>query len=175
MASAKILLHSDYTVGLICALPLEMAAAKSMFDEVYPDLPSRPGDPNFYALGRIAVNIAVACLPLKVYGTTSAAVVATQMQCTFGEIQFGLMVGIGGGVLVGKTDIQLGDVVVSSPTEDSGGVIQYDYGKSIENGVIERTGFLNRPPQVLLNAANVLQANYKKGFSQMPSYLSEML
>ncbi|CAI7588398.1 unnamed protein product [Penicillium discolor] len=176
MASTKVLLHSDYTVGLICALPLEMAAATAMFDEIHSDLPSRPGDPNFYSLGKVgALNIAVACLPLGVYGTTSAAVVATQMQCTFGEIQFGLLVGIGGGVPGENTDIQLGDVVVSSPTENSGGVIQYDYGKSVENGVIERTGFLNRPPQVLLNAMNVLQANYHKRFSRIPGYFSEML
>ncbi|GMG29710.1 unnamed protein product [Aspergillus oryzae] len=42
--------HNDYTVGWICALPLEMAAAKAMLDEVHPDLSSSLGDHNTYTL-----------------------------------------------------------------------------------------------------------------------------
>jgi hypothetical protein len=33
--SNMIFTHSDYTVAWICALPLEMAAAKAFLDEVY--------------------------------------------------------------------------------------------------------------------------------------------
>lgn len=56
--------HNDYTVGWICALPLEMAAAKAMLDEVHPDLSSSLGDHNTYTLGTVGShNIVIACLP----------------------------------------------------------------------------------------------------------------
>ncbi|CAI7653445.1 unnamed protein product [Penicillium pancosmium] len=119
--------HDDYTVAWICALPIEMAAAKAMLEEVHPDLPIHPSDTNQYILGRIGPhNIVLACLPHNVYGTTSAAVVATHILYAFRRIRIGLMVGIGGGVPSEKNDIRLGDVVVSSPTGHFGGVIQHD-------------------------------------------------
>ena len=65
--------HDDYTVGWICALPLEMAAAKAMSDEIHPTLPNPLDDHNTYTLGQIGVhNVVIACMPLGVYGTTSA-------------------------------------------------------------------------------------------------------
>ena len=95
MATARELSHEDYTVGWICALPLEMAAAKAMLDDVHPILPTQQSDDNAYTLGRIgAHNVVLACLPLGVYGTTSAATVATQMLSSFVSIRFGLMVGV---------------------------------------------------------------------------------
>jgi nucleoside phosphorylase len=45
------------------------------------------------------------------------------------------MVGIGGGVPSSKNDIRLGDVVVSVPAGRYPGVIQYDMGKALANGV----------------------------------------
>ena len=36
--SATMLSHEDYTVGWICALPLEMTAAKAMLDETHSNL-----------------------------------------------------------------------------------------------------------------------------------------
>src|SRR5271163_4751554 len=68
-------LHGDYTIGWICALPPEMTAAKAMLDII----PNPPNDDNTYVLGKIGVhNIVVACMPSGVYGTTSAATVASQ-------------------------------------------------------------------------------------------------
>lgn len=91
--------HDDYNVGWICALPLEMAAAKTMVDEFHPPLSQPPNDSNTYVLGRVGShNVAIASLPSGVYGTTSAAIVAKQMLLTFQSIKFGLLVGIGGGV-----------------------------------------------------------------------------
>src|SRR5215469_6038854 len=129
-ASARIFSHDDYTVGWICALPLEMATATAMLDDIHASLTKHPNDKNTYQLGRIGGhNVVIACLPAGVYGTTSAATVATQMLSSFRSIQFGLMVGIGGGVPSKGTDIRLGDIVVSHPTRKYGGVVQYDYGK----------------------------------------------
>jgi nucleoside phosphorylase len=126
--------HKDYTVRWICALPVEMAAAKAMLDEVYEDLPIPSHDHNAYILGRVGKhNVVVAGLPNGKYGTTSAAVVATQLLATFNLIRFGLMVGIGGGVPNTDVEIRLGDVVVSKPTERYRGVVQYDYGRALSS------------------------------------------
>jgi hypothetical protein len=46
------------------------------------------------------------------------------------------MVGIGGDVPRKGVEIRLGDVVVSVSSGTSGGVIQYDYGKTINNGCL---------------------------------------
>jgi nucleoside phosphorylase len=164
--------HEDYTIAWICALPLEMAAAAAMLDDRHHELPARSNDDNAYILGRIyGHNVAIACLPLGVYGTTAATKVATQMQSTFKSIRFFLMVGIGGGVPSRTTDIRLGDVVVSKPTRDSGGVIQYDYGKTVAGGRFERTGILNKPPPVLLTAVSKLQAEH----GLKPSRIADLL
>ncbi|KAL7926138.1 putative ankyrin repeat-containing protein [Trichoderma austrokoningii] len=155
--------HQDYTVAWVCALPLEMAAAVAMLDERHRDLPPKQNDDNSYILGRVcAHNVVIACLPSGVYGTTSATTVAAQMRHSFESIRFFLMVGIGGGA-PSKNDIRLGDVVVSKPTLNFGGVIQYDIGKALSDGRFERIGVLNKPPPVLLSAIATLQA------TQMPS------
>ncbi|PKX90126.1 purine and uridine phosphorylase [Aspergillus novofumigatus IBT 16806] len=154
------LAHDDYTVAWICALSLEAAAAKAMLDEIHDPLPQPRTDYNTYTLGKInGHNVAIACLPCGVYGTTSAATVLAHMLPTFPSLRFGLMVGIGGGVPTGDTDIRLGDVVVCIPRDRSGGVIQYDYGKTLSGGRFQCTGSLNKPPQFLLTAVSDMRSN----------------
>jgi len=174
--TTRSLRHHDYTVAWVCALPLEMAAARAMLDETHPDLPTSSSDQNTYLLGRIrAHHVVIACLPSGVYGTTSAATVASQMLFTFQSIRFGLMVGIGGGAPREGVDIRLGDVVVSKPTGEFGGVVQYDFGKTVGQGVFERTGSLNKPPRILLTAIAKLQANQMVETSRIPEYLADMI
>ncbi|KAK1613485.1 hypothetical protein BDP81DRAFT_336975 [Colletotrichum phormii] len=167
----------DYTVGWVCALPLEMAAAKGMLDQVHPNLPLQDlADHNSYVLGQVqGHNVVVACLPAGIYGTTPAATVAKDLLRTFKSIRFGLMVGIGGGVPSREHDIRLGDVVVSQPAKISGGVIQYDRGKTMQEGEFQRTGSLNAPPQVLLAALSRLQADHLIEDSRIPQFLSELI
>ena len=167
----------DYTVALVCALPLEMAAAKGMLDQIHPNLSEQaPADHNSYLLGRVqAHNVVIACLPAGIYGTTSAATVAKDLLRTFKSIRFGLMVGIGGGAPSPSRDIRLGDIVVSQPTGVTGGVIQYDRGKTGQEGHFKRTGSLNTPPQVLLTALGRLQADHLTGDSRIPQFLSSLI
>ncbi|KAF2395931.1 purine and uridine phosphorylase [Trichodelitschia bisporula] len=151
--------HSEYTIGWICALPIELAAAREMLDEEHQDLPQSPPDDNIYRLGRIGEhNTVIVGFPAGFTGSSQAARVASQMQTTFKSIRFGLMVGIGGGVPSRRHDIRLGDVVVSQPSNGHGGIIQYDFGKTRPDG-FERTGFLNSPPTALLSAVASLKAN----------------
>ncbi|KAL4752451.1 hypothetical protein BDW72DRAFT_171301 [Aspergillus terricola var. indicus] len=166
--------HDDYTVAWICALPLEMAAAKVMLDEVHESLSQPSTDHNNYTLGRRAGhNVVVACLPSGVYGTTSAATVLSQMLPTFPCLRFGLLVGIGGGVPREDADIRLGDVVVSLPSETSGGVIQYDFGKTLRDGRFQRIGSLNKPPQFLLTAISQMRSDHMIGKRPIGRILSD--
>ncbi|KAL2823876.1 hypothetical protein BDW59DRAFT_90495 [Aspergillus cavernicola] len=151
--------HANYTIAWICALPLEAAAARVMLDKTHNPLPQPSADPNAYVLGELNGHfIVIACLPTGVYGTVSAATVVSYMRSTFTQIKFGLMVGIGGGVPGRSNDIRLGDVVVCKPVGKYSGVIQYDYGKTVQGGQFKLTGSLNKPPQVLLTHMAQLEA-----------------
>lgn len=172
---ATLLKPHDYTVAWICALAIEMAAAEAMLDERHPALPTIPGDDNTYLAGKVGShNVIIACLPAGVYGTTSAANVASQMRLTFKGIRFALMVGIAGGVPTSEHDIRLGDVVVGKPTRDFGGVIQYDYGKAVSGGHLERTGVLNKPPTILLTAMTALQSAHIANKSRIPNLIADL-
>jgi nucleoside phosphorylase len=163
-------------MGWVCALPLEMAAASVMLDEVHQPLPQSPNDSNTYTLGRIGNhNVAIACLPTGIYGVISATASVVQMRFTFPQIQSALMVGIGGGAPTPDVDIRLGDVVVSKPTGTSGGVIQYDYGKTTTGGQFERVGSLDKPPILFLTAVAQLQAKYMIGKGQIAHIVSKKL
>jgi nucleoside phosphorylase len=164
----------DYTVGCVCALPIELATATELLDEEHQDPAQDPSDTNIYTLGRIGEpNIVVACLPAGQTGNNSTAAVAAQMKAKFTSIRFGLMVGIGGGVPSDEADIRLGDVVVSQPHKDHGGVVQYDFGKTTPSGFV-RTGFLNAPPTILLHALAKLRANHLRRKSNLSVYLSTL-
>src|SRR5438034_8525340 len=168
--------NEDYTVGWICALPLEAAAATAMLDEIHEEPQKRlSNDHNVYTLGRICEhNVVIACLPAGVYGTSPAATVAAQLLLSFQSIRVGLMVGIGGGVPSAERDIRLGDVVVSKPGRTFGGVVQYDRGKTAE-AKFERIGSLNKPPQALLSAVSVMEKKHMMGENKIREFLKDML
>ncbi|RYP68603.1 hypothetical protein DL771_006575 [Monosporascus sp. 5C6A] len=168
--SLKRLSHVDYTVGWICALPLEMAAAVAMLDETHDGNTLKThNDINTYTLGRIGLhNVVIACLPTNGYGTNNAAAVAAHMSASFPCLRIRLMVGIGGGV-PGELDIRLGDVVVGNA------VVQYDLGKTIQDGRFQRTSNLQSPPHNLMTAVAKLQSNHISVPSKMSAILSEML
>jgi nucleoside phosphorylase len=173
---ARPLRREDYTVGWVCALPIELAAAQEMLDEEHPDLERDPADndDNLYSLGAIGGhNVVIVCLPAGRIGNNPAAAVATQMRASFKGIRFGLMVGIGGGVPSADADVRLGDVVVSQPHAMFPGVVQYDAGKATTGG-FERTGSLNSPPQILLAAISKVQANEARGRSKTREHLAKL-
>lgn len=164
----------DYTIGWVCALFTELAAAQDMLDDRHDDTHVNNLDTNIYTLGSISGhNVVIACLPDGQMGVGSAAAVAAQMKSTFPSIQFGLMVGVGGGVPTVENDIRLGDVVVSRPDNGHGGVIQYDFGKNTPGG-FQRTGFLNSPPQVLLKAISKIRSDHLRGEKKFLQFVSNL-
>ncbi|KAL7805259.1 ankyrin repeat-containing domain protein [Trichoderma aethiopicum] len=166
----KRLTHKDYSVGWICALWKEKAAAEAMLEEIHFALPQPDRDPYTYTLGSIGNhNVVVACLPE--IGTNSAANLVTQMINTFPSMRFCLMVGIGGGI---PPQVRLGDIVVSKPMGAFPGVVQWDLGKSEKAG-FRRTGALDRPPKVLLTALEELRKSHDMyGTHLIPAYMKNM-
>jgi len=84
------------------------------------------------------------------------------------------MVGIGGGVPSAEADLRLGDVVISQPFAQHGGVVQYDFGKTGPEGRFTRTGSLNAPPTILLAALAKLRSNYIRQRVKLLEYFSSL-
>jgi nucleoside phosphorylase len=170
--------HEQFQIGWICALPIEVAAARQMLDENFGILQEQDStDTNSYTLGRIGKhNVVIASLSGGQYGTTSATAVAINMMRTFPKsLRIGMMVGIGGGIPSADHDIRLGDIVVSCPDRCSGGVIQYDMGKVGNDGKLHQTGSLNSPPRSLLTALNNMRAAELDSNPCYPSYIREAI
>jgi ankyrin repeat protein/nucleoside phosphorylase len=164
------LVHGDYTIAWICALPLELAASRAMLDEEHPLPPNQAGDDNIYVLGRIDQhNVVMTCLPGQ-YGTNNAAIVATNLKRSFPSIRATLMVGIGGGSPT-QADLYLGDVVVGTR------VIQYDMGKMTAGGLFQGTADTKTPARLLNSAVSALQSKHRPhhSSSQMTSILRSRL
>lgn len=170
----------SYNIGWIAALPIERAAATAVLDyrhEEPNDFKQHPTDPNSYTWGQIGKhNIVIASLPAGIYGTISAATTVTSLLTSLPQIRIGLLVGIAGGIARPHKaqDIRLGDVVVSQPKGESGGVIQYDLGKAKAGGKWELRDSLNRLPPVLLQALSSLQEEHEINPSKIPDILHDM-
>lgn len=149
--------YEDYTVAWICALPFEATAAMFMLDELHDgEFPLRSGQESIYTGGSLnGHNVVIACLPKGEYAIGAAARVVGQLRLCFPNITFGLMIGIGAGVPSLEHDIRLGDVVVGTPEDTSGGCVGYDLGKESING-FKLKGWLNAADPVLRSAiANI--------------------
>jgi nucleoside phosphorylase len=85
------------------------------------------------------------------------------------------MVGVGGGVPTKDADIRLGDVVVSTPTGTSGGVVQYDFGKTCQQGYFQRIGSLNKPHESLLAAVSQIRCDHILPELQLGKLMSDVL
>ncbi|PNP50068.1 hypothetical protein FNYG_15983 [Fusarium nygamai] len=161
--------YDRYTIAWICALYIETAAALAMLDEKHGELPRYPHDNNTYTLGSIGNhNIVIACLPQDQYGNINAASVLTNLKRTFPSIRHGLMVGIGGAAPV-KEDIRLGDVVVGTR------VMQYDLGKIVSGGGIQRTAVPRFPEQSLCTAIANLRASHEIYSTRVSAILWERM
>ncbi|CVK92446.1 uncharacterized protein FMAN_07342 [Fusarium mangiferae] len=159
--------RNEYSVGWICALPVELAAAKSMLDALHETFDQHIHDSNTYIFGSIGPhNIALACLPYKGTGTSNAAIAATHLRRSFPSITLMLMVGIGGGI-PGPHNPRLGDVVVGSE------VIQYDLGKSFDDH-FQRKGTNQRPHSNARTALSRFKAGHDAHQNNIPNILRQL-
>ncbi len=165
--------RGSYTVGFICALKLEMSAVRYLLDCEHSSLSLQPGDSNLYILGELSgYNIVLAWLPGN-QGKGAAATVATNLNRSFPAIEWRFLVGTGGGVPSDSHDIRLGDVVISMPDGQHGGVVQHDLGKDEEEG-FKLKGFLLPPPAQLRNAVVLMQSNHLVAENKIEVFISQM-
>ncbi|ETS81074.1 hypothetical protein PFICI_06076 [Pestalotiopsis fici W106-1] len=165
---------NDYTVAIVCAIEFEMSAVRYMLDEEHARLPSSHGDSNNYILGKLCGHhVVLACLPGN-QGKSAAAIVATNLDRTFPSIKWRFLAGIGGGVPSDRNDIRLGDVVVSMPEGEYGGVVQYDLGKDIDTG-FKLKGFLSAPPSRLRSAVNNMRSDHRLDDNKIEEFVTAML
>ncbi|KAE8334157.1 nucleoside phosphorylase domain-containing protein, partial [Aspergillus arachidicola] len=139
--------RADFTVAIICALPIEADAVEALFDETYDRLGKiygkQPGDANAYINGRIKDHDIVLCY-MPGMGIGSAASVASSLRVSYRGVRLALVVGICSGApyLSSDQNIFLGDVIVS----DS--VVEYDFGRQYPGGFKRKTDvkdILGRP------------------------------
>ncbi|KAJ5266925.1 Pfs NACHT and ankyrin domain protein [Penicillium angulare] len=171
--------NDQYTVGWICALPIELAAAQGMLDEEHgaPHTLQARIDGNSYLLGRIGrVKVVIVCLPADYIGSVSAAIVARNMLHTFRGIRFCLLVGIGAGIPSDERDIRLGDVVISDG-ETSGGIVVHDFGKRVADGSFEHTNprFNRKSSSLMSNAMSMLKTEHSRRQNYIQGYIDAML
>ncbi|KAL2827679.1 hypothetical protein BJY01DRAFT_255622 [Aspergillus pseudoustus] len=124
--------RNEFTIAIICALPLEADAVEALFDEVYDKLGrsygKRDGDANSYINGRIGKHNVVLC-HMPEMGKVSAAIVSASAKASYRRLELALVVGICGGVPQYKDkEIFLGDAIVA----DS--VVGYGFGKQYPGG-----------------------------------------
>jgi nucleoside phosphorylase len=169
---AQPFLCHNYTVGWLCSLDIELAAALAMLDQdhAHPkDFDYTKSRKSLYRFGRVGEHdVVIACLPSGQTGTTQAATVASRMMSDFPSITYRLMVGIGGGVPSNDSDIRLGDVVVSTR------VIDHNHGKITAHGFEHGHGSLNLPLQELLEAVNHVGAERDLGRSRFSEYITKL-
>jgi hypothetical protein len=66
-------------------------------------------------------------------------------------------------------------LIKSKLTEITGGVLQYDFGKTIKDGKFIQTGSLNKPPAVLMTAVSKLRALHMRKGSAIWMHVNSML
>lgn len=117
-----------FTVAILCALPLEIDAVTSMFDEFWDEnieiLRNAPNDSNAYTIGSMGGRMVV-LVHMPGMGKIAASQSASSLRSTYPNIKLALVVGICGSTphYDGQHEIILGDVVISE------GIVQYDFGR----------------------------------------------
>ncbi|KAK1655254.1 hypothetical protein BDP81DRAFT_456348 [Colletotrichum phormii] len=150
MAASPPRRREDFTVAVICALPLEFDAVELAFDELWEEsdlgLGKAADDENNYMLGRIGKHNAV--LVVCGMGKVNAANATARLRSSFGHLKLALLCGICGGVpsANGDGNKQLGDVVISKS------LFQYDLGRL----------FPGRPPREIRSLLTVFETHRQK-------------
>lgn len=156
------MLRADFTIGWICAHPYEIAASKAILDyehERPADVPD-VNDGSIMVWGRIGDhNVIMACPPPGICIKPSAST-AVHLLRSHPSLRFCLLVGVGSGIPSAQHNIRLGDVVVSKSTETSGGLIQYDIGKTTAGSKPVVYSHLLRPPSVVLKTVQALESHH---------------
>jgi len=95
-----------------------------------------------------------------------------QMKLNFASIRFDLLVGIGGGAPSAGSDISLGNVVISQPYAQHGGVVQYDLGEDWSGRTSYTDGVAQHNANCSAKRTFKVAIDHYRGGSSLPTYLS---
>lgn len=153
---------SQATIGILTALPKELAAVRHVF---CPNSAAAGRSGNVYYLCEVpcidgARVVAMTLLPMM--GNDCASAQTTHMLADCGNMRDLMMVGISGAIPCptdGGRHVRLGDIVVSGVP----GVHQFDFGKQVGGKEFECRSVSSRPSALLLGAVNRLTAEGNLG------------
>jgi nucleoside phosphorylase len=166
--------RNEFEIAIICALPMERDTVEALMTRHYKDEGHYYGkvkhDDNTYTLGELGSKPVVLVAPRDV-GTTNTRQLSTSLRISFPNILYAFVVGIAGaapfiykGDKWAPSDIQLGDVVISTQ------VIEYDFGKTYDNGFRRKTDVesaLPRAPADVANFVNVFSRGHSAAYRRI--------
>ncbi|KAK2025463.1 hypothetical protein LX32DRAFT_499155, partial [Colletotrichum zoysiae] len=167
----------DFTIGWVCAHPLELEIAVKMMDQQLGGLPSHPSDFNRYAFGRIEGHYVVAAFsPVAERGTSPAAVAARYMGLSFPSIRLAISIGIHCGVPrpVNGIDIRLDDVVIGYSPDRHDEMVQFGLGKVDDSRVTRMESKIASLSTTVMAALEKLRADHILGKTRVSEHLSKL-
>lgn len=143
------------TVGILTALPKELAAVRAVFAHSIPVAGSSGTIYDLCAVPCIGGQVVIAMTLLPAMGNNLAAAVTSRMLHDCENVRDVMMVGIAGAIPCPSNPdrhVRLGDIVVSGLQ----GVYQFDIGKQESGKSFQYRSMSMRPSAKLLNAVNRL-------------------
>lgn len=159
----------------LCPLEIELRAALAMLDTISDEVPPRVHGQNVvYTIGNIGPHRVAVVGYYQEQGLAASGSMAAEVIRDLPRLQFGLLVGIAGGIPSLSDDMQLGDVAVAVPEGNRPGVVGYDLGKASEDGTFELKHWQNSTHPFLRSVINLIKARGDSRFKRhLPSNRSE--
>ncbi|GLI76474.1 hypothetical protein PoHVEF18_004747 [Penicillium ochrochloron] len=155
----------ECTIVWLCPLEVELRAAIAMLDRVSDHVPHRArGQHVVYTVGEIGPHKIAVVGYYQEQGLAASGSMAAEVMRDLPRLQFGLLVGIAGGIPSSTIDMQLGDVAVAVPEGDRPGIVGYDLGKAGENDKFELKHWQNSTDPMLRSVINVIRAREDSRF-----------
>jgi nucleoside phosphorylase len=111
-----------------------------------------------YTVGEIGNHRVAVVGYYQEQGLAASGSMAAEVIRDLPNLQFGLLVGISGGIPSSTNDMQLGDVAVATPEDNRPGIVGYDLGKEVEDGRYELKHWQNSTHPLLRSVINLIRA-----------------
>ncbi|KAL4935078.1 hypothetical protein BDV06DRAFT_207710 [Aspergillus oleicola] len=157
----------ECTVVWLCPLEVELRAAIAMLDRVSEDIPPRArGQQVVYTIGEIGHHKVAVVGYYQEQGLAASGSMAAEVIRDLPNLQFGLLVGIAGGIPSCTNDMQLGDVAVAVPEGNRPGIVGYDLGKQGEDCEYELKHWQNSTLPLLRSVISLIRARDDSRFTR---------
>lgn len=165
----------DYTVGWICALPVELSAAAAFLDDIHPfPVDHNPRESNIYALGTVGIhNVVIAAAPVIEGDALPVDAVWRDMVHCFPNVRIALGLRVYGSAPNQKRDVRLGDVLVGSLRNGYCSLTQHD--EAIQALPFQDTGSLAQSFESLRMAVCGLRQEYELNGHQLEKSIQHIL